>query len=104
MVLWVDLFIFKMQSTETQVFWKKMKRHNVYRRGYNFCTHLTTGRLQRFTNQFVSIFFRQWIVYVAESGGKFRIKITVYTATAEMTKIIFLQQTDGVTAVVEITI
>ena len=45
---------------------------------YNFvpsCTHLTTNltteRLQRFTNQFVSIFFRQWIVYVAECGGKF---------------------------------
>jgi len=34
---------------------------------------LTTERLQRFTNQFVSIFFWQWIVYVAESGGKFRV-------------------------------
>ena len=35
--------------------------------------NLTTERLQRFTNQFVSIFFRQWIVYVAESGGKFSV-------------------------------
>ena len=40
---------------------------------YPLTTRLTTEQLQRFTNQFISILFRQWIVYVAESGGKFRV-------------------------------
>jgi len=30
-------------------------------------------RAPRLAQKFVSIFFRQWIVYVAESGGKFRV-------------------------------